>query len=216
MTITDNQLSPVRQAHILSKFLSDDTTPELSIPYKSDTHVIATNSHYALFLLNNVLNSNYTKEYTNIVDADSKLLKMYNTFIRKSTPSLIKIELNSKHLEEIIHALIRHQDEQNTKNTRTILTYSKEYDEVEFKTVPNYYKTQKKSLHYTRPAHVSSSVTDFSVMLNTSYLINSLETQKQTDKYTTLEIDPSGRYVYLSNNHSSIVIMQLKDKEYTL
>src|SRR5690606_33978829 len=169
---------------------------------RRSSDLIATNSHMMLFLSNHAIND-YTLPRQAISDTEeASILRLERHLVTESSPSSNQLTLDGELIQSIISSLKKHKKELRTrKHAYTYVSYVKSVNELSFST---YALSKNSPMHkkqsFFRPSNVSDAITDFSILVNGNYLIGSLQTQYETDQYTTIEHHTN--HIKLTNDYS--------------
>lgn len=194
-------LSKFQVKRITNRFSSSSVS---KTKYHNSNHnIIVINQHAILFLSKSVIDypiDNYSiSKHDAIIQAS-----LEESYIHNSTQSPICLSLDQKLIESIISSLNRQQSNLYTSLTKTIITYDKSINELSFNTISH---DASDSISYYRPCLVSDTTDSFTVTLDTGTLINTLITQKETDQFTTIELDTTqSNHIRFKNDISTIVV----------
>lgn len=208
--ITMNQLSEKQFTNIIDRFTSKTIYPKAFLlhPVKSSKHVIASNSHVILFLSNQLVSDSVSPERFLTAEEGEQLLTLESKLMDNYTQSPNNLTLDGELIQSIIKTLVQHKkDLQACKYSFTFLTYDKSVNELSFIIYADTNPFTREQSFF-RPASVSEDINDFTILLNTNYLIDSLQTQYETEQYTSLE--HSHNYIRLVNDYTTIVIAKLR------
>lgn len=205
-----SKLSSTQLNRIVNRFVSKREHPKafLQHPYKSQHSIIATNAHTVVFIRLEQIEDHSSIANSHIEQSEAETLEQLEWQYSSNHREVESIKLDYKQLETIIKTLKQHQ--KNLKSTTTAitsLTYNPKHNELTFITSSPKQLNEVKEEFHCRP-YITNSMTGYSMMFDTSYLINALMTQKETGEYTKLEALPYG--LRLSNDTATVVIMMLK------
>src|SRR5690606_16686479 len=112
------QLSSNQIDRITKRFIDKDHPQSfLRTPYKSDSHLIATNSHMMLFLSNHAIND-YTLPQQAISDTEkASILRLERHLVTESSPSSNQLTLDGELIQSIISSLKQHKKELRTRRS---------------------------------------------------------------------------------------------------
>lgn len=208
-----NKLSSNQINRITKRFINPKhPNTSLHHPYQSDYNLIATDAQVVLFLSNRIVDEAYNVQ-SNLSEQEANALKrieshyFYGNKLSKNMLSLDDLQLKS-----IIKSLNQHQATLSSKNTSTILSYDKSVNELSFTTMQQSFNFQQEQSFF-RPADTSDTIDSFSILVDTNSFVKSLQTQLETDSYTTIE--QYEHYIILANDYSTIVLMKMKEYQYT-
>lgn len=207
-----NKLTEKQFNSIINRFTSDTIYPKAFLlhPVRSIQHVIASNSHMALFLSNRLVNDSIHSDRFLTPEEGEQLLSLESKLMDNYTQSPNRLTLDGELIKSIISTLQQHKKELKTrKHAYTYVSYDKSVNEISFSTyVPSKGSPTQKKQSFFLPVNVSDDINDFSILINTSYLIDALETQHVTDQFTSLEHNRN--YIRLVNDYSTVIIAKLK------
>lgn len=214
--MNQTKLTEFQLNRIIKRFVSKSSTlPLLASPFQTDNYTIATNAYVSLFLSSSVTTNTITNEYESVSETILKLEEYHMT--HSDFDPCTQLSLDGQSIQAIIKALRASQTSQQTKYTKTRIVYDKRTNELILTTIhveSKFTELVEDELinQYFKPSSVSPHRDDdMSVTLNTTYLINSLMTQYETNLFTTIEYsDFQGNHIKLVNDISTIVIARIK------
>lgn len=207
--LTDFQLN-----RIINRFTSRSPLSLVANPYQTSNRIIATDANVILFLSNSVTSKTITNEHESKEGISAAILKLEEYHITHSNfdPST-QLSLDSVSIQVIIKALKAGQSSKQTKYTKTRIAYSKRTNDLILTTIKledRFSEIEYDTLtkQYYRPSFVSQLRDgDFSLIVETNYLIDSLLTQYETNQFTTIEYsDFQSGHIKLVNDVSTVVI----------
>ena len=210
------KLTEFQLNRIIKRFVSKSSSLLLlASPFQTDNYIIATNAYISLFLSCSVTSNTITNEHES-VSATILKLEEYHMTHSDFDPST-RLSLDGASIQAIIKALRAVQSSQQTKYTKTRIVYSKRTNELILTTihVKGKFIEMKEDKRFSQ-YHKTSSVSqhrdeNISVVVNTTYLINSLLTQFETNRFTTIEYsDFQSNHIKLVNDVSAIVTARIK------
>lgn len=207
-----SKLSDKQLNRIINRFISKSEYPKpyLTHPYQTSQHTIATNTHSILFLSNSVTDQSLTNS---LIDEQgiASLTRLEQSYVSNDTQSNEYMTLDTKLIESIVKSLKQHQKDLHTRKTLTRISYNSKHNEFTFNTIRinDIHSTNDNSSYY-RPCSVSDSIQDYTATIQTDFLINALLTQNTTGQHTMIGYDTTKGFIKLSNEVSTIIIMQTK------
>lgn len=178
----------------------------LNYPYQSANYIIATNSHMALFLSREIISDSTVIENHLTAKEEESLLSLESYHMNKNAQTNKLIILDSQTIETVISTIKQHQASIKQSSTSTDLSYDNSSNGL-FITSQSFLvegSEQRNSFNLSEEGRGDS----FSILLNTTYLIDALQTQLDTDHYTSLTCYES--YLKLTNRYAVVVIMKLR------
>lgn len=215
------KLSNSQLIRIINRFTvsKSSSLPLLSQPFQTTNHIIATNAYMSLFLSNEITSETINNKHQAKEEISAAILKLeeYHMTHSNYVPST-QLSLDSASIQAIIKALQAEQSSMKTMYTKTRIIYSKRTNELiltTIKSLDRFTESRDNILpkKYYKPSSVSKNRgEDFSLIINTNYLIDSLKTQDETNQFTTVEYDlTQSSHIKLVNDISTIVIARISE-----